>query len=133
MSCFANRFHLEPDKTAMSKNQLELSELSNDGGIGMEALCQSQSARAGILLIHHAHENDIAMQTVLLRFCDGKHARRDTTFHIVGTASIEAPIFDTRLMSVSHTRYTDRVHMPIEQQGFPAARATRNPDHVRAP
>ncbi len=133
MSRFADRFHLEPDKAPVGKDELKFRELGNDRAVRVEALCKIHRADTGILLVDHAREDHIAAQILFLRFRNGKHTGRETAFHIIGAASIQTTAVDARLMPIGHACHTDRIHVTVEQQGFPAARATRNPHHIRSP
>src|ERR1700752_4337720 len=132
MRGFANCLDLQPDEASMCEDQLKLGKLGDDRAMRMEALRQIHRTHACILLINHCSENDIATKTLLLRFSDCDHTRGQTTLHIIGTASIHATIFDRGLMRISHACYSNCIHVAIENQGFSATSAARDPNDIRS-
>ena len=94
------------------------------------ALCQFLRTQAGIFLVNDRSKNHIPAQVLFPRLCHCDHAGSQAAFHIISSPSIQAAFLDHRFVRMRHSACSDRVHVTVEQQRFPAAGSSCNPNHI---
>jgi hypothetical protein len=122
----------------LSRNEAQLRRFGNDCSIRrMTAKYRRQCARSTVLLGNHALDEHIPVENdaELVKRSQGNHFGYQTSFHVTGSASIEATVDDITAKRVDCPpvpfTWLNGVYMGVQDQGLPAAPSASGANDIR--
>ena len=120
----------EPGEAFVGQAEVEAGGLGDDGGVGAEVAEDLFGAEAGELFVGHGGEIDIAGEG--RQGLESEDGRGERAFHVIGASAVEAIAFNVTGERRRHFVDTDGVHMGVEHEAAPTARAGQSDDDARA-
>jgi hypothetical protein len=128
----AGHLDLRPHEALVGDDQLELGRLGHDRGVGLHRAEHLLHAEAGVLLVGHGGDHDVAAQPGPRGLAAGEQRRREAGLHVIGAATGEPVTLQARRVRVGHARHPDRVGVRAQQQRPPATGPAGSHDDARA-
>ena len=120
----------EPGEAFVGQAEVEAGGFGDDGGVGAKVAEDLFGAEAGELFVGHGGEIDIAGEG--RQGLEREDGRGERPFHVIGTSAVEAVAFDVTGERSRHLVDADGVHMGVEHEAAPTARAGQFDDDARA-
>jgi hypothetical protein len=127
----AGDLELGPHEPLVRDGDLQLRRLGDDRGVRADGAQRFLDSEAGMLLVGHGGDDDIAGQLELRSLAAGDQRRGDAALHVVGAAAVEAIAVDPRPVRLGHVRHADGVEMAAQQQRPAAAGAAGADEDAR--
>ena len=126
---------LQPDEALVRDAEIQLRGLGHDGGVDRELADHFRRPEAGVLLVGHGCQDEVAAQARagVHERLDGGQTGRQAPLHVVGAAAVQAAVAHDGGERVRHSLDPDGVQVGVEHQGAAAADAPEPADHARPP